>query len=127
MKEFTAVVLVTDTILPSGRMYPKEVVEDAVKRAPKMMLGYLAGCHEAVSDAAVMVDNVSMEDGSVIVRGKFLTTPKGIKVSNINPDLLEFTLSGVGKAERKDDAEVITDYKIEYVLIGMKEGDAFQT
>jgi len=110
-------IIKADTPTVNDRIYPKEELEKAIANAPQPLVGRLGSSNTnptniPLEDIAFIVENLRMDDGTVVGDMKILNTPNKAKFEEVLP-FVRFTPAGTCIV---DDDNNIRDYKILCVI-----------
>ena len=111
---FTVKIQELDRPNKNGRIYPKSVVEEALRRAPSTMygtLGYPEGLALPIDKVSHSVSNLRIEGDYLVGDAKILKTPMGAIVEKMlmNPESVAYRTMGYGMVGEDG---VISDFTI---------------
>lgn len=101
MIEKTIEILTVDVPNKNGRIYPKQVVEEAIKKCNYERFGTIGVQSDFpwpnLFDVACNIKNLRIEDSKLIGDMQTLTTPKGLMMESLmNETELGFVVCGLG-------------------------------
>lgn len=130
-----ATILTIDKPNKNNTIYPREVVEKAIKEFQLQIQnkrclisnGNPDFPHLKIGDVAAIVSDMNIEDNNVIIDFELLDTPAGIEIKNKMPMLEEaglgykVTMVGLGKTEKNENGnDVVTNYEPSYLNFYIK-------
>lgn len=123
MMKIKTSVLTYDKVNENGRLYPEEVVRNAIEHAKEtkiQLLGYILGFEGNLRYVALRVDDMEMKDNHVIASCTILDTPYGKEVQKIinlvGQDKIKIGAYGTGNINKNN---VVDQYYVDGLTVAV--------